>query len=205
MSKRYDEPLSEDRTRCLLCPRRCELAPGALGFCKARRNVDGAVLPAAPCCTSGIAVDPIEKKPLYQFLPGSRVLSFGTFGCNMGCLFCQNWSISKTSAGESPRRQEAEPDRKPKKEPSQSENHAAFYRTKQQKSEEAKRRAAIKRAEDAIAAADLRLAEIASLMAEPETAADYVRMSELCAEMEELKKSEAAWMDEWAAWMEEDE
>ncbi|HPW00470.1 MAG TPA: ABC-F family ATP-binding cassette domain-containing protein, partial [Oscillospiraceae bacterium] len=103
------------------------------------------------------------------------------------------------------KRQEAEPDRKPKKEPSQSENHAAFYRTKQQKSEEAKRRAAIKRAEDAIAAADLRLAEIASLMAEPETAADYVRMSELCAEMEELKKSEAAWMDEWAAWMEEDE
>ncbi len=103
------------------------------------------------------------------------------------------------------KRREAEPDRRPKKEQAPSENQSAFYRTKRQKSEDAKRRAAIRQTEEAIAAADLRLAEIASLMEQPEAAADYVRMGELCAEMEALKKSEAAWMDAWAAWMEEEE
>ncbi|HQQ88986.1 MAG TPA: ABC-F family ATP-binding cassette domain-containing protein [Oscillospiraceae bacterium] len=102
------------------------------------------------------------------------------------------------------KRQGTEPSQKAKREQNPSENQAAFYKTKQQKSEDAKRRTAIKRAEEAIAAADQRLAEIDSLMAQPEIAADYLRMSELCAEMEELKSSQSAWIDEWAAWMEEE-
>ncbi len=102
------------------------------------------------------------------------------------------------------KRQEAETSRKTKKEQNPSENQVAFYKTKQQKSEDAKRRAAIRQLEEAIAAADLRLAEIDSLMTQPEVAADYVRMSELCAEMEDLKNDQSARMDEWAAWMEEE-
>jgi len=102
------------------------------------------------------------------------------------------------------KRQETESSQKAKREQNPGEGPSAFYKTKQQKSEDAKRRAAIKRAEEAIAAADLRLAEIDALMAQPEVAADYLRMSELCAEMEELKSSQSARMDEWAAWMEEE-
>ena len=83
------------RVRCFLCPRRCSLAEGQRGFCFVRQNINGRLRLTAYGLPSGFCVDPIEKKPLNHFYPGSRVLSFGTVGCNLGCKFCQNWVISK--------------------------------------------------------------------------------------------------------------
>jgi pyruvate formate lyase activating enzyme len=85
------------RLQCDLCPRACKLQPGQRGFCFVRRASETA---SAMDLTSygrvsGFCVDPIEKKPLYHFYPGTSVLSFGTAGCNLGCKFCQNWDISK--------------------------------------------------------------------------------------------------------------
>ena len=81
---------------CDLCPRACVLKPGDRGFCFVRKNVDGQMMLTTYGRSTGFCVDPIEKKPLNHFLPGSSVLSFGTAGCNLGCRFCQNWSISKS-------------------------------------------------------------------------------------------------------------
>ena len=81
--------------RCTLCPRGCRLADGQAGFCAVRENRGGRLVLATWGRTTGFAVDPIEKKPLAHFRPGSTVLSFGTAGCNLGCQFCQNWSTSK--------------------------------------------------------------------------------------------------------------
>lgn len=88
--------LREDgRIRCDLCPRACTLRDGQRGFCYTRMaQGQKMVLDTYGRC-SGLGLDPIEKKPLYQFLPGSQVLSFGTAGCNLNCRFCQNWDISK--------------------------------------------------------------------------------------------------------------
>lgn len=84
------------RIVCDLCPRACALAEDQGGYCGVRFN-DGEVLRSTVTgTTSGLCVDPIEKKPLYHFLPGTQVLSFGTVGCNLGCSFCQNWSLSRT-------------------------------------------------------------------------------------------------------------
>jgi pyruvate formate lyase activating enzyme len=87
--------LEDGRIECDLCPRRCKLRDGQRGFCFVRRAQDGGMALASYGRNTGIAVDPIEKKPLNHFLPGSRILSFGTAGCNLGCRFCQNWHISK--------------------------------------------------------------------------------------------------------------
>ena len=88
--------LDEDgRVVCDLCPRSCSLAEGQEGYCGARLNDGGSLRTAVGGRTSGLCVDPIEKKPLYHFLPGTEVLSFGTVGCNLGCLFCQNWELSQ--------------------------------------------------------------------------------------------------------------
>lgn len=84
------------RLQCDLCPRRCVLKEGDRGFCFVRQNVDGQMVLTTYGLSTGFCVDPIEKKPLNHFLPGSSVLSFGTAGCNLGCRFCQNWSISKS-------------------------------------------------------------------------------------------------------------
>lgn len=81
---------------CDLCPRACVLKAGDRGFCFVRKNVDGEMMLTTYGRSTGFCVDPIEKKPLNHFLPGSSVLSFGTAGCNLGCQFCQNWSISKS-------------------------------------------------------------------------------------------------------------
>lgn len=89
--------LEDGRVECGLCPHRCRLAEGARGICFARRACDGQVKLSTYGRISGLAVDPIEKKPLYHFLPSSRSLSFGTIGCNLLCRFCQNWHISKPS------------------------------------------------------------------------------------------------------------
>lgn len=88
--------LREDgRIRCDLCPRACTLRDGQRGFCYTRMaQGQKMVLDTYGRC-SGLGLDPIEKKPLYHFLPGSQVLSFGTAGCNLNCRFCQNWDISK--------------------------------------------------------------------------------------------------------------
>jgi len=81
---------------CGICPRLCRLREGQRGFCFVRGNVGGAMALLTYGRSSGFCVDPIEKKPLNHFLPGTPVLSFGTAGCNLGCKFCQNWDISKS-------------------------------------------------------------------------------------------------------------
>lgn len=92
--------LADGRIRCEVCPRRCELHEGQRGLCFVRMHDGGRLVLTTYGRSSGIAVDPIEKKPLYHFLPGSRVLSFGTAGCNLTCRFCQNWDISKSRSTE---------------------------------------------------------------------------------------------------------
>ncbi len=85
----------DGRLLCTLCPRFCRLADGQAGFCYIRKNEGGALVSLGYGRTTGFAVDPVEKKPLNHFLPGTPILSFGTAGCNLGCKFCQNWDISK--------------------------------------------------------------------------------------------------------------
>jgi pyruvate formate lyase activating enzyme len=92
---RFWHSLADGRIQCDLCPRECRLRDGQHGFCAVRaRRGEGLVLTTYGR-SSGFRIDPIEKKPLNHFLPGSAVLSFGTAGCNLGCLFCQNWDISR--------------------------------------------------------------------------------------------------------------
>ncbi len=81
-------------TRCLLCPRHCLLAEGQIGFCGGRQAKDGLIRPINYGKITSLALDPIEKKPLYYYYPGSMILSVGSFGCNMACPFCQNYEIS---------------------------------------------------------------------------------------------------------------
>jgi AmmeMemoRadiSam system radical SAM enzyme/AmmeMemoRadiSam system protein B/AmmeMemoRadiSam system protein A len=88
-----DEP---GRIVCDLCPRACAVRPGDKGFCFVRENRDGQMVLTTYGRSTGFCIDPIEKKPLNHFYPGTSVLSFGTAGCNLGCKFCQNWSISKS-------------------------------------------------------------------------------------------------------------
>jgi pyruvate formate lyase activating enzyme len=95
---RFFEPEGDGRLRCTLCPRGCRLGEGQHGFCFVRKNDGGEMVSLAYGRSTGFAVDPIEKKPLYHFLPGTEVLSFGTVGCNLACRFCQNWSTSKARA-----------------------------------------------------------------------------------------------------------
>jgi pyruvate formate lyase activating enzyme len=95
LEARWWEPADGGRLRCTLCPRDCRLGPGQSGFCFVRANEGGRLVSLAAGRSTGFAVDPIEKKPLSHFYPGTTVLSFGTAGCNLGCRFCQNWSISK--------------------------------------------------------------------------------------------------------------
>jgi len=93
---RYWSALDDGRVVCEVCPRLCKLKEGQRGFCFVRQNSEGAVVLTTYGRSSGFCVDPIEKKPLNHFYPGTGVLSFGTAGCNLACRFCQNWSISKS-------------------------------------------------------------------------------------------------------------
>jgi len=88
--------IEDGRVQCDLCPRACKLREGQRGLCFVRERRDGAIVLTTYGRSSGFCVDPIEKKPLNHFLPGSPVLSFGTAGCNLACRFCQNWDISKS-------------------------------------------------------------------------------------------------------------
>ncbi len=89
----------EAELRCLLCPRECVIAAGRAGFCRVRKNIGGILQATGYARCSSFAVDPVEKKPLYHFYPGSYIVSVGTIGCNLGCRFCQNWQIAH---GDSP-------------------------------------------------------------------------------------------------------
>ena len=80
---------------CTLCPRYCTIGEGQKGFCYIRENIHGKLYSTGYGSPIGFAVDPVEKKPLNHFLPGTEILSFGTAGCNLGCKFCQNWTMSK--------------------------------------------------------------------------------------------------------------
>ena len=92
---RWWQPLPDGRLQCDLCPRECRLREGQRGFCFVRQRVGDELVLDTYGRSSGFCIDPIEKKPLNHFHPGTRVLSFGTAGCNLGCRFCQNWDISK--------------------------------------------------------------------------------------------------------------
>ncbi|MCB1228962.1 MAG: AmmeMemoRadiSam system radical SAM enzyme [Verrucomicrobiae bacterium] len=85
-----------DRLVCTLCPRECRIGEGQRGFCFVRKNEGDRIVLTTYGKSTGFCIDPIEKKPLNHFLPGTPVLSFGTAGCNLGCKFCQNWDISKS-------------------------------------------------------------------------------------------------------------
>ena len=93
---RWWEPEANGRVHCYLCPRHCHINPGQAGFCFIRINEGGKLYSLGYGAPAALQVDPIEKKPLNHFLPGTRVFSMGTAGCNMGCFFCQNWDISKS-------------------------------------------------------------------------------------------------------------
>ena len=92
----YWHRTEDGRVQCDVCPRACRLHEGQRGFCFVRMRQDDRIVLTTYGRSSGFCVDPIEKKPLNHFLPGSAVLSFGTAGCNLGCRFCQNWDISKS-------------------------------------------------------------------------------------------------------------
>jgi AmmeMemoRadiSam system radical SAM enzyme/AmmeMemoRadiSam system protein B/AmmeMemoRadiSam system protein A len=92
----HEDPLEAKRLICDLCPRACALREGDKGFCFVRENRSGQMVLNTYGKSTGFCIDPIEKKPLNQFYPNTAVLSFGTAGCNLGCKFCQNWSISKS-------------------------------------------------------------------------------------------------------------
>ncbi|MEW6508780.1 MAG: AmmeMemoRadiSam system radical SAM enzyme [Bacteroidota bacterium] len=89
------EPAPNGKLLCTLCPRYCTIGEGQAGFCYIRQNIGGKLFSIGYGRPTGFAIDPVEKKPLNHFLPGSQILSFGTAGCNLGCKFCQNWSTSK--------------------------------------------------------------------------------------------------------------
>ncbi|MBI5889075.1 MAG: AmmeMemoRadiSam system radical SAM enzyme [Nitrosomonadales bacterium] len=93
---RYWHRLEDGRIQCDLCPRDCKLKEGQRGACFVRGRINDMMVLTTYGRSSGFCVDPIEKKPLNHFYPGSSILSFGTAGCNLACKFCQNWDISKS-------------------------------------------------------------------------------------------------------------
>lgn len=88
--------------QCFICPHKCVINPGKTGICRIRQNVDGELYSLTYDYVSSVNLDPIEKKPLYHFYPGSKILSVGSLGCNFRCMFCQNWEISQAKFGDIP-------------------------------------------------------------------------------------------------------
>lgn len=93
---RYWHPIDDGRIQCDLCPRFCKLRDGQRGMCFVRAAENGRLCLTTYGRSSGFCIDPIEKKPLHHYYPGTSILSFGTAGCNLACKFCQNWDISKS-------------------------------------------------------------------------------------------------------------
>jgi pyruvate formate lyase activating enzyme len=91
----FYEKLDDRRVRCHICPRECVVGPGGRGYCRVRENNDGKYYTIVHGRVCAYHVDPIEKKPLYHFLPGTTAFSIATVGCNLACKFCQNWEISQ--------------------------------------------------------------------------------------------------------------
>ncbi|MDH5735726.1 MAG: AmmeMemoRadiSam system radical SAM enzyme, partial [Gammaproteobacteria bacterium] len=96
IATKYWHKLDDNRVQCDLCPRFCKLKSGQRGLCFVRANENDQIVLTTYGRSSGFCIDPIEKKPLNHFLPGTPVFSFGTAGCNLACRFCQNWDISKS-------------------------------------------------------------------------------------------------------------
>jgi len=96
VATQYWHELDDGRVQCDLCPRFCKLHEGQRGLCFVRQNLNHQIVMTSYGRSSGFAIDPIEKKPLNHFLPGTPIFSFGTAGCNLACKFCQNWDISKS-------------------------------------------------------------------------------------------------------------
>ncbi len=94
----YYQKLKENKVRCDLCPHICVLSEGKTGICRGRKNIEGRLYATNYQLAVSLALDPIEKKPLYHFYPGTEILSTGTRGCNLRCRFCQNWNISQGEA-----------------------------------------------------------------------------------------------------------
>lgn len=94
----YYERLEDGRVHCLLCPQDCRIAEGKKGFCKVRVNIGGTLYSEIYNRAMARAMDPIEKKPLYHFHPGTSIYSLGTRGCNQSCDFCQNWHMLQSDA-----------------------------------------------------------------------------------------------------------
>jgi pyruvate formate lyase activating enzyme len=94
------ERLEDGRLHCYLCSHHCKIAENKFGICGVRQNLEGVLYSHVYAKPIALHIDPIEKKPLYHFLPGSRSFSIATFGCNFRCGFCQNWDISQTRASE---------------------------------------------------------------------------------------------------------
>lgn len=92
---RYFKSHDGSSVQCLLCPNLCILKQNEIGSCKTRQNIDGKIYQLFYKMASSIAIDPVEKKPLYHFYPGKKILSIGTVGCSFHCVFCQNYSISQ--------------------------------------------------------------------------------------------------------------
>ncbi|RKY37308.1 MAG: AmmeMemoRadiSam system radical SAM enzyme [Candidatus Omnitrophota bacterium] len=91
----YYKQLDGDRVQCMLCPKQCIISKNNTGFCGVRKNISGKLYSLNYYGTTGIALDPVEKKPLYHFHSGEMVVSLGSCGCNFSCKFCQNWQISQ--------------------------------------------------------------------------------------------------------------
>lgn len=91
----YYTKLANGKLLCQLCPHSCQLSEGETGLCRVRQNLKGKLYSLVYGRPSSLAIDPVEKKPLFHFLPGSAVFSIGTAGCNQRCVFCQNWSLSQ--------------------------------------------------------------------------------------------------------------
>jgi pyruvate formate lyase activating enzyme len=89
------EQHAKDKVQCGVCNRRCIIAPGKRGYCQARVNIDGRLYVLTYGDISSMSANPIEKKPFHHFFPGTRALTIGSWGCNFGCVWCQNWHISK--------------------------------------------------------------------------------------------------------------
>lgn len=89
------KPLKDGTIECLACSHHCKISAGKTGICGVRQNVDGVLKLLVYGKASAVNIDPIEKKPLFHFYPGSKIFSFGTVGCNFRCLFCQNWELSQ--------------------------------------------------------------------------------------------------------------
>lgn len=106
----FYKKIDNDRVQCHLCPHNCVLGVLERGNCDVRKNIDGVLITENFGISSFIQFDPIEKKPLYHFYPGSKILSIGSIGCNLSCDFCQNCDISQTSIDQYISGQYYEPD-----------------------------------------------------------------------------------------------